>query len=672
MAKGQDISMDAGARIRELQELLHKASIAYYVWDDPILPDSVYDALYRELVALETQFPEYRTPTSPTQRIGEHPATSLATVPHQVPLYSLENAFTQAELLQWQERWQRVVGSHRDPGYVCELKIDGSALALTYVRGELVRGATRGDGLTGEEVTANVRTIRSIPLRLLGEGLPPLVEIRGEVYLTYAELERINQERQAAGDPPFANPRNCAAGSLRHLDSRVVAGRKLSFCAYTLHWPQGWGDGEPPTRQWQVLQLLRQWGLPTDPHSRFCGSLGEVWEFYQHWQTQRLHLPYATDGVVVKLDSLALQEEAGFSHKFPRWAIALKYPATEVPTRILSITPSVGRTGAVTPVAELEPVTLAGTTVSRASLHNADRLAELDIHLGDTVIVRKAGEIIPEIVAVIPDLRPPDARPYRLPSHCPECQTPLVRGDSEAVTRCPNPRCPARLRASLEHWGQCLEIEGLGEALVGQLVAQGIQSIPDLYRLTLTDLTQLERMGPKSAQNLLTALEQSKQQPWSRILYGLGIPHVGQVTAQTLATHFPTPEALLGATAPDIAQIYGLGTTVAQAVTTWLQENPDIFSDLRAVGFPLTTPQSNDLPKTLAGKKFVITGTLEHFSRQEIKAWIEARGGKVTSTVTKQTDYVIAGKDPGSKLSKAQELGIPILDEAGLLALAGV
>jgi DNA ligase (NAD+) len=661
--------MDVPTRIRELQDLLQKASIAYYVWDQPILPDSVYDALYRELVDLENQFPAARVPWSPTQRVGEKPATGFVAVQHRLPLYSLENAFDQAELTQWRERWQRVVGVSGDPGYVCELKIDGSALALTYVKGELVRGATRGDGLMGEDVTANVRTIRSIPLRLLADNPPPVVEIRGEAYLSFAELERINAQRCLAGEAPFANPRNCAAGSLRHLDSRVVAQRRLGFFAYTLHWPEGWGGGDPPTRQWQVLQILRQWGLPTNPHSQFCQSLAEVWGFYQHWQTRRARLPYATDGVVVKIDPLGMQEEVGFGHKFPRWAVALKYPAEEVPTQILGITASVGRTGAVTPVAELQPVNVAGTTVSRASLHNADRLAELDIHLGDTVIVRKAGEIIPEIVAVIPDLRPPQATPYRLPSQCPECQTPLVRSAAEAVTRCPNRRCPARIRGSLEHWGQCLEIEGLGEALARQLVEQGVRSIPDLYRLGLEDLTALERMGPKSSQNLLQALEQSKQQPWSRILYGLGIPHVGQVTAQTLATHFPTPEDLLAAQEADIAQIYGLGSAVAQAVIAWLQDNPGIFADLRAVGFPLQTVPTENVSRALAGKKLVITGSLTQFSRTEIKAWIEARGGKVTSTVTKQTDYVVVGADPGSKLDKARALGIPILDEAGLLAL---
>ncbi|GAB4217627.1 MAG: NAD-dependent DNA ligase LigA [Synechococcales cyanobacterium] len=664
----------AQGRVAELQGLLQRASVAYYVWDQPILEDSVYDALYRELTELEARFPHLISPHSPTQRIGEKPAPFFPSAPHRIPLYSLENAFDAQEWQAWQERLQRVLGHDQPLAYVTELKIDGSALALTYERGELVRGVTRGDGQTGEEITPNVRTIRSIPLRLLGDRHPPLVEIRGEAYLSLAEFDRINAERSQAGDPPFANPRNCAAGSLRQLDSRVVAARKLSFFAYTLHWPEGWGSGDPPTTQWQVLQLLQSWGLPTNPHARLCDSPSEVLAFYEQWRDDRRRLTYATDGVVVKLNELAAQEEAGFSQKFPRWAVALKYPAEEVPTRVLAITASVGRTGAVTPVAELAPVTVAGTTVSRATLHNADRIQELDIHLGDTVIVRKAGEIIPEIVAVLPELRPASSQPYRLPLTCPECQTPLIRAEDEAVTRCPNRRCPARVRGSLQHWAsrEALDIEGLGEALIRQVVEQlGVAAIPDLYGLTQADLLRLERMGQKSSHNLLVALEQSKQQSWARILYGLGIPHVGVVTAQTLASHFPSWTALRQASREDMAQIYGIGDTVADAVVTWMQEAGSLLETLVQLGFTLQAErnQATSVAKVLAGKKCVVTGTLEGFSRTQVKAWIEERGGKVTSTVTKQTDFIVVGRDPGSKLSQAQQLGIPILDEAALLAL---
>ncbi|MCJ2542834.1 NAD-dependent DNA ligase LigA [Thermostichus vulcanus] len=681
----------AEQRVRELRALLQKASIAYYVHDAPILEDSVYDRLYRELQELEKAYPELITPDSPTQRVGEKPASQFQTVPHRIPLYSLENAFNLEELREWQERLLRVLGRSpdRDPhdpeshsgtessqeelDYVCELKIDGSALALTYINGVLERGATRGDGQTGEDITQNVRTIRSIPLRLAVSDPPPVVEVRGEAYLSIAEFERINQERRSAGDPPFANPRNCAAGTLRQLDSRIVAARKLSFFAYTLHWPEGWGKGDPPKTQWDCLHQLKAFGLSTNPLSRLCRGLEEVSQFYEQWRAAQL--PYAIDGVVVKLNSLALQEEAGFTQKFPRWAIALKYPAEQVPTRIRAIVASVGRTGAVTPVAELDPVVLAGTTVSRASLHNADRLRELDVHLGDTAVVRKAGEIIPEVVSILKELRPANAVPYTLPRHCPECSTPLIRLEGEAVTRCPNPKCPAKLRGQLQHWASrdALDIEGLGEKLVAQLVEKlGVVTVADLYHLTAEQLQSLERMGSRSSQKLIQAIQKSRQQPWERVLYGLGIPHVGVVTAKTLASHFSSPDLLAQASPETIAQIYGLGTEIAEAVVAWFAEpeHRQLLEALQALGIPpAPTQAAATVAKVLAGRKFVITGTLPTLSRTEAKSWIESRGGKVTASVSRQTDYVVVGSEAGSKLEQAQQLGIPLLSEAELLAL---
>lgn len=666
----------AKQRVQELQALLQKASIAYHVYDAPIMEDSVYDRLYRELQELESAYPQLITPDSPTQRVGEKPATQFQTVPHRIPLYSLENAFNLEELRDWQERLLRVLGRSPEQGeldYVCELKIDGSALALTYVDGLLERGATRGDGQAGEEITQNVRTIRSIPLRLAVTDPPPVLEVRGEAYLSIAEFERINQERRSAGDPLFANPRNCAAGTLRQLDSRIVAARKLSFFAYTLHWPEGWGAGDPPQTQWECLQQLKTFGFSTNPLSQVCWGLGEVSQFYEQWRAVKL--PYASDGVVVKLNRLRLQEEAGFTQKFPRWAIALKYPAEEVPTRIRSILASVGRTGAVTPVAELDPVPLAGTTVSRASLHNADRLRELDVHIGDTAIVRKAGEIIPEVVSILKELRPADAVPYALPRHCPECSTPLTRLEGEAVTRCPNPRCPAKLRGQLQHWASrdALDIEGLGEKLVAQLVEKlRIHTVADLYYLTPEQLQGLERMGSRSSQKLVQALQNSRQQPWERVLYGLGIPHVGVVTAKTLASHFPSPDRLAQASSEEIAQIYGLGAEIGEAVAAWFAdaEHRQLLQALQALGIPAAPAQ--EIPavaKVLAGQKFVITGTLPTLSRAEAKTWIESRGGKVTASVSRQTDYVVVGAEAGSKLEQAQQLGIPLLTEAELLAL---
>ncbi|MFS8910634.1 NAD-dependent DNA ligase LigA [Synechococcus sp. H60.3] len=663
-------------RARDLRALLQKASIAYYVYDAPILEDSVYDRLYRELQELERAHPELITPDSPTQRVGEKPAEQFPTVSHRIPLYSLENAFNLEELKEWQERLLRVLGRTPEEGeleYVCELKIDGAALALTYVDGLLQRGATRGDGQSGEDITPNVRAIRAIPLRLAAANPPPVLEVRGEAYLAIAQFERINQERRSAGDPPFANPRNCAAGTLRQLDSRIVAARKLSFFAYALHWPEGWPSGDPPQTQWECLQRLKELGLPVNPLSQVCRGLEEVIQFYERWR--QAQLPYACDGVVVKLNSLRLQEEAGFTQKFPRWAIALKYPAQEVPTRIRAIVASVGRTGAVTPVAELEPVLLAGTTVSRASLHNADRLEELDVHIGDTAIVRKAGEIIPEVVGILKELRPPDAVPYRLPSHCPECGTPLVRSAGEAVTRCPNPECPAKIRGQLQHWASrdAMDIEGLGEKRVAQLVEKlGVRTVADLYRLTPEQLESLEGMGSRSSQKLVQVIQRSRQQPWERVLYGLGIPHVGVVTAQILAPHFPAPELLAQARAEDIAQIYGIGAEIAEAVVSWFADpaHQRLLQELRELGIPaLPQQKAPAVSQVLAGKKFVITGTLPTLSRQQAKAWIESRGGKVTASVSRQTDYVVVGSDPGSKLKQAQALGIPLLSEAELLAL---
>ncbi len=673
-------------RARDLRRLLQRANIAYYVQAQPILEDSIYDKLYRELQDLEQHHPQLITPDSPTQRVGEQPASAFPSVGHSIPLYSLENAFTPEELQEWEERLRRVIGIGADHplDYVCELKIDGSAMALTYEDGILIRGVTRGDGQTGEEITPNVRTIRTIPLRLTVDHPPPRVEIRGEAYLSFQEFERINQARSQAGEPLFANPRNCAAGTLRQLDSRIVAERRLSFYAYTLYLPQGWPDGELPKTQWQGLELLRSLGFAVEPHATPCGSLQEVQAYYQRWDPTSGEasepLSYATDGVVLKLNRYDLQEEAGFTQKFPRWAVALKYPAEEVPTRIRQITPSVGRTGAVTPVAELDPVQLAGTTVSRASLHNADRLRELDVHIGDTAIVRKAGEIIPEIVSILKDLRPADAQPYFLPQACPECSTRLIRLGEEAVTRCPNLRCPARVRGQLQHWASrdALDIEGLGEVLVRQLVDHlEVRSVANLYKLTAPQVITLERMGKRSSEKLIQAIDRSRQKPWDRVLYGLGIAHVGSVIAKTLATHFPSVDQLQNAQATDIAQIYGMGMEIAESVIYWFSqpEHQTLIQELKAAGLQMETQGSTagDAPKSnlLTGKKFVITGTLPTLSRNEAKDWIESRGGKVTASVSRKTDYVVVGTDAGSKLDQAQSLGITTLSEQDLLALEG-
>lgn len=684
-------------QITQLRQQLQKASYAYYVLNAPIMEDEVYDRLYRQLQELEAAHPALITPDSPTQRVGEEPASEFTTVRHHIPLYSLENAFNLEEFRAWEQRWRRLAPDVAAAAAVAELKIDGSALALTYENGVLVRGATRGDGTTGEDITQNVKTIRTIPLRLRLDNPPPVVEVRGEAFLPLQEFERINQQRQQASEAPFANPRNAAAGTLRQLDSRIVADRRLDFFAYTLIIPgsesaarlQSAADSEvapsaaappslDPKTQWEALADLQQLGFKVNPNRQLCQSADDVAAFYEGWSTQRLDLPYLTDGVVVKLNDFALQHRLGYTQKFPRWAIALKYPAEEVPTVVESVTAQVGRTGAITPVAHLRPVQLAGTTVSRASLHNADRVAELDLHLQDTVIVRKAGEIIPEVVRVMPELRPAGAPPYHLPTHCPECGEPLVRPEGEAITRCLNNSCPAIVRGALIHWASrdALDIDGVGEKWVEQWVSQGlVRSVADLYRLTVAALLPLERMGQQLAQKLVNAIQASKRQPWSRVLYGLGIRHVGSVNAQLLTQHFPTVEQLASAEPADIEAVYGIGPEIAQSVYQWFRvpANQRLIDDLRSVGVSLAA-QSDDVssdvgPQPLSGQTFVLTGSLPNLSRSDAKARIEQAGGKVTSSVSGKTSYVVVGEDAGSKLEKARKLGIQELSEQALLAL---
>ncbi|MBD2047768.1 NAD-dependent DNA ligase LigA [Coleofasciculus sp. FACHB-64] len=666
-------------RVQELRQLLDKASYAYYVQDAPIMEDAIYDRLYRELQDLEAQYPELVTPDSITQRVGEKPATQFSSVRHNIPLYSLENAFNIQEFAKWQERWRRQVPELNTFEYVAELKIDGSAIALTYENGILVRGTTRGDGIAGEDITQNVRTIRAIPLRLNLENPPTHVEVRGEAFLGLDVFKQINQERQQAGDQLFANPRNAAAGTLRQLDSRIVAKRRLDFFAYTLQIP-GKNDAEVARTQWESLELLQQMGFKVNPNRKLCQSLEDVRDYYDEWNTGRLNLPYMTDGVVVKLNSIPLQEKLGFTQKFPRWAVALKYAAEEAPTRVENISINVGRTGALTPLAELQPVQLAGTTVQRATLHNIDYVRSLDIRIGDTVIIHKAGEIIPEVVRVLPELRPEGTQPFQMPTCCPVCNQPVVKPVDEAVTRCVNASCPAILKGALVHWASrnALDINGMGEKLMHQLVDKGVvNSVADLYDLTADRLGTLERMGKKLAQKLVDAIAHSKTQPWSRVLYGLGIRHVGSVNAQTLTQKFTTVEQLATASAANIEAVYGIGPEIAHAVYDWFQvpANQTLIDRLKAAGLQLAaeveTPsaESRSVPSPLQGKTFVITGTLPTLKRDEAKALIEKAGGKVTGSVSAKTDYLLVGEDAGSKLEKAEALGITQLSEAELLEM---
>lgn len=660
-------------RVEELRTLVQQASYAYYVLDNPTIEDTVYDRLYRELQQLETQYPELASSNSPTMRVGEKPATGFSSVQHKIPLYSLENAFNIEELQNWEKRWQRQVPSIEVAQYVCELKIDGSALALSYENGLLVRGATRGDGVAGEDITQNVRTIRSIPLKLQLDNCPSLVEVRGEAFLPLDVFQQINQERLAAQEQLFANPRNAAAGTLRQLNPQIVTRRKLDFFAYTLHIP-GQDNLSIARTQGEALELLQQMGFKVNPNRTLSATSKEVAQYYQRWDTERLNLPYMTDGVVVKINSFSLQEQLGFTQKFPRWAIAIKYAAEEAPTRVENIAVNVGRTGALTPLAQMRPVQLAGTTVSRATLHNADRIRELDIRIGDTVIVRKAGEIIPEVLRVLLELRPLNAQVFQMPQNCPVCNQPVVRTLGEAVTRCVNASCPAIVKGAIEHWvsRDALDINGMGEKLGHQLVDKGlVNSVADIYELTNQKLQTLERMGNKLAEKLIDAIALSKTKPYSRVLYGLGIRHVGSVNAQTLTQQFPTVEQLAQAEINEIAAVYGIGAEIAGSVHQWfrIKANQTLISRLQNLGLQLKA-EFKDTPTTpLSGKTFVITGTLPTLKREEAKELIEKTGAKVTDSVSKKTDYLVVGEEAGSKLAKAQKLGITCLEEAQLLKL---
>ena len=675
---------DPHERAAELRQLLNRAGHAYYVLDAPVMEDAVYDRFYRELLELEQTHPGLQRPDSPTQRVGGAPAEGFTSVEHRVGLLSLDNAFDRDDLQAWHERLLRVLDrpdNTRLP-LVGELKIDGNALALSYRNGVLERAATRGDGSRGEEITANVRTISTIPLRLQIDNPPEWVEVRGEAFIPDATFAAINAEREQRGEALFANPRNACAGTLRQLDPKVVAARRLDFFAYTLHLP---GEEQPPS-QWAALEWLNTAGFRVNPNRELCADLAAIQRFCDHWEQGRHDLPYATDGVVVKLNDLQLQDEAGFTQKAPRWAIALKYPAEEAPTRLLRVGAQVGRTGAITPVAEFEAVALAGTSVSRATLHNADRIAELDLHLGDTIVVRKAGEIIPEVVRVLPELRPSDATPVQLPDKCPECGSNLVREGDEAATRCVNSSCPAILRGGLRHWVSkgALDVDGLGSKLIEQLVDRGlVRSLADLYRLDAALLASLDRMGDKSATNLMAALVASKQQPWHRQLYGLGIRHIGEVNAKALAADFCSIDSLAAAAleAPErVAALHGIGPEISASLGQWLRTpaNQQLLQDLRSVGLSLEASASEqeaasqagaDADGVLQGKTLVLTGTLPNLSRSDAKALIEAAGGKVSGSVSKKTDYLVAGEAAGSKLTKAESLGVAVLSEDDLTAM---
>jgi len=661
----------ADKRIARLREEIRRHERLYYVLAQPEISDQQYDALERELRELEAEFPDLVTPTSPTQRVGEKPSTEFPTFVHRVPMLSLDNTYSEEELREFEERVFRQVGK-REIAYTAELKIDGLSMALHYEQGRLARAVTRGDGVRGDDITPNARAIRAIPLELAGRGVPDELEARGEVYLPRSRFLAINAEREEAEEEPFANPRNAAAGSMKSLDARVVEKRGLEIFLYSVAHVRG----AELRSQWQALERMREWGLRTNPRSRRCQGMAEVLAVIEEWRGRRGELEYEIDGVVVKVDDFALRQELGATSKFPRWAIAYKYPALQAATVVQAIEVYVGRTGKLTPVAHLEPVFLAGTTVSRATLHNEEEIARKDVRQGDTVLIERGGEVIPKVVNVVLEKRPPDAAPWTPPDHCPVCSTPVTRAEGEVDRRCPNASCPAQVEERLKHYArrEAMDIEGLGNVVVHELLEHGlVKDFADLYKLRFEELAPL--FAPKAktgeslgARNLLEAIEASKTRELRRLVFGLGIRFVGERAAMLLARHFRSLQALAAAEVEAIDDIYEIGPAVAGSVHAWFRDpaNQELVARLEAAG--LRVEEQGDGPASLAfqGLQFVLTGTLESMTRDEAKAAIEARGGRVTGSVSKKTSFVVAGKDAGSKLERARELGVEVLDEEGL------
>ncbi len=661
------MSQAVAQRIAQLRQDIARHNHAYYVLDAPTIPDAEYDRLLRELEQLETQHPELITSDSPTQRVGAAPLAAFGSVSHAVPMLSLANAFDDGEVGAFDRRCREGLDL-QVVEYAVEPKFDGLAVSLVYQEGRLARGATRGDGYSGEDVSANLRTLHSIPLRLLADA-PPLLEVRGEVILYRRDFERLNAQQRAAGEKEFVNPRNAAAGSLRQLDPRITAKRPLRFLAYAV----ARSEGIAAETHAALLDRLARWGFPVAPERRVVRGMAGLLDYYREIGVRRPNLPYDIDGVVYKVNSLAQQAQLGFVSRAPRFALAHKFPAEEALTRVLAIDVQVGRTGAVTPVARLEPVFVGGATVTNATLHNEDEVRRKDVRIGDAVIVRRAGDVIPEVVAVVIERRSGAEQEFVMPSHCPVCGSAVVRGEDEAVARCSGGLfCPAQRKQALWHFASrhAMDIDGLGEKLVDQVVDGGIVHTPaDLYKLGLLTLAALERMGEKSAANLVAAIEKSKTTTLARFVYALGIRNVGEATAKDLARHFGSLDALLAADEERLREVPDVGPVVAESIAQFLAEphNREVVEQLRAAGvhWPEHAPTAA-AASAARGKAFVLTGALPTLTRDGATALIEAAGGKVSGSVSRKTDYVVAGADAGSKLTKAQELGVRILDEDGL------
>ncbi|WP_110926335.1 NAD-dependent DNA ligase LigA [Bacillus massiliglaciei] len=659
---------EAKKKAEELQTLLNQYSYEYYVLDQPSVPDSEYDRLLHELIELEEQFPEVRTPDSPTQRVGGDILDMFVKVEHSLPMLSLGNAFNEEDLRDFDRKVRQAVGESFM--YVCELKIDGLAVTLQYENGYFKRGATRGDGTIGEDITENLKTIKSIPLKIKE---PITIEVRGEAFMPKKSFEALNAGKLKRGEEPFANPRNAAAGSLRQLDPKLAAKRNLDIFLYSIA-----DFGETGVRSHsEGLDMLDRIGFKTNKERRRCATIDDVLAYIEEWTEKRQDLAYDIDGIVIKVDSLDQQEELGFTAKSPRWAIAYKFPAEEVVTTLKDIELSIGRTGVLTPTALLEPVRVAGTTVQRASLHNEDLIREKDIRIGDQVVVKKAGDIIPEVVNVLPERRTGEEKEFVMPTECPECGSELVRLDGEVALRCINPKCPAQIREGLIHFVSrtAMNIDGLGEKVISQLFQEKlIQDVADIYKLTYDQLIKLERMGDKSVNNLLAAIEASKENSLERLLFGLGIRHVGSKAAKTLAQEFGTMDALRKASREELTAINEIGEKMADSIATYfeLEEAAALLEELKTAGVNMDYKgakpvRAEDIDSFFAGKTVVLTGKLQQLTRNEAKEQLESLGANVSGSVSKKTDLVIAGEDAGSKLDKAESLGVPVWNEEKLI-----
>jgi len=655
------------ARVEALRRKIVYHERKYYVDNDPQISDAEFDRLVAELRELEARFPGLVTPESPTQRVGEKPAEGFLSVVHRTPMLSIDNGYAEEEIRAFEDRVRKLLPD-RAISYAAELKIDGLGISVLYRGGKFARAVTRGDGVRGDDVSGNVKTIRALPLAIEAGGE---VEVRGEVYLPFASFREINREREEAGEALFANPRNAAAGSVRLLDPRIVAARGLSVFLYYLV-----VDGKEEASQWGALRKLRELGFPTEPHSRFCRTLDDVLAYYREWNGKRDALEFDADGIVVKVDGADERRELGTTAKSPRWAISYKFPARQATTRVNDIVIQVGRTGALTPVAILEPVKLSGTTISRSTLHNEEELRRKDVRVGDHILLERSGDVIPQVVSVMKERRPRGAKAFAWPKRCPVCGSKVFRPEGEVISRCVNASCPARVRESVLHFAsrRAMDIDGLGEAIVDQLLACGlVRSLPDLYGLRFEDLVELERFGPKSARNLLDEIAASKSRGLARLLYALGIRHVGEKLAQTLAARTRSLEALEAAGRDDLVQAEDVGPRVAESILFFFAqpENRELIRRLREAGVDDRAAEAAAGPKPLAGQVFVITGTLAAMTRDEARELLEGLGAEVGSSVTRKTTGLVVGDAPGSKLDRARELGVRIIEEGEFLKLVG-